>query len=111
MLRRLLCELTQEKGCFCLHGDARSQLVYDVLFHLHTQARKVRRRSAYLKVYEDLLAFGDGEITTSGYAPDFVEGWFDRRAKKGVIVTRADGCLEFTPAFADEILKKLRRYR
>jgi hypothetical protein len=109
-LRRLLHTIATQKGYFALHDDPLSHLVYDVLFALHTAAHKVAKPQRFLKAYPDLIAFGDGEITTGGYAEGFVEDWLELRMKAGDIVAR-DGRLTVSDAHRAAIEAQLAAFR
>jgi len=50
---------------------------------LHTAHHGPTTRDAYLEVYPAFIALGDGELSTGGYAPSFIEDWFDARVKGG----------------------------
>lgn len=92
-LRDLCSDIVEAKGHFSLHADETSWLVYDVLFQLYSSARLVRSREHYLEVYPHMLVMGQG-FSTGGYAPGFVEAWFDARAAAGDIVS-SEGGLRF----------------
>ncbi len=87
-LRRMLESTAVSKGYFALHDDARSHLVYDALFHLYASSPRTKDPANFVEAYPDLLAFGDGEITTGGYAPSFIESWWENRVKTGAIAKR-----------------------
>jgi hypothetical protein len=72
-LRRLLAAVASEKGYFALHADPASHLVYDVLFDLFASAHEVRTPESFLDAYRELIPFGDGDVRTGGYAPQFLE--------------------------------------
>jgi hypothetical protein len=111
ILRNVCRKLTLEKGCFALHEDELSYLVYDILFQLVTAAERVRSRAAYLDLYPDLLAFGDGGFSTQGYAPGFVESWFDRRLAEGAIIRTMLGRLRFSREFAEALQRRVAAFR
>lgn len=104
-LRALLAALAKEKGYFALHGDRQSHLVYDVLFDVYAKAGG----SDFLGAYESLLAFGDGEITTGGYAPDFLTDWLRDRRAAGQIIEH-DGTLRLSDAHAARVHRELAAY-
>lgn len=107
MLRNICRKLTIQKGYFALHADELSLLVYDFLFYLHTMSIPVDSKGSYLKIYPDLIAFGDGDFTTGGYAPDFIEDWITDRISQGKIVTTASGLLEFSEGFLKEFKRAI----
>jgi hypothetical protein len=88
-LRRLLRAIATEKGFLALHADPLSHLVYDVLFSLFAAAHPVATPCVFLDAYRDLLAFGDGDISTGGYAPGFVADWMNARLASAAFVERA----------------------
>ncbi|MEZ4317226.1 MAG: SMI1/KNR4 family protein [Myxococcota bacterium] len=92
-LRVLLREVATEKGYFAL---------------LHATARPVRSSDAFLESYRDLLAFGDGQITTRGYAPGFIEDWMKARRASAKIVER-NGTLVLSEAHRRAVADQLAR--
>lgn len=110
VLRRLLGTIATQKGCFALHDDPRSYLVYDLLFSLFVGAHTVRTPEAFLEAYPDLLALGDGEVRTRGYAPGFVAAWMQARLARGEIVER-DGTLALSDAHRDALEAQLVTFR
>jgi hypothetical protein len=105
-LRALLRTIATEKGYFALHADARSCLVYDVLFDLHTASHRVPTPDAFLEAYRDLMAFGDGDVTTAGYAPVFIADWMKTRLASGDIVER-EGVLVPSDAHREDVRSSL----
>ncbi|MCP5499818.1 MAG: SMI1/KNR4 family protein [Leptospiraceae bacterium] len=110
ILRNLLTELSQKKGYFALHEDDLSYLVYDIQFYLYSKYRKISSRKTFLKAYPNMLAFGDGEISTGGYAPGFVENWFDKRLKDGSIIEEDSGKLQFSVEYQKLVLQSIQNY-
>jgi hypothetical protein len=108
ILRRACRALSEEKGYFALHADAASYFVYDLLFFLASAAGPVKSQKAYLELYPELLAFGDGGFTTGGYAPGFVAEWLKKRLARGQIVKDPRGRLSFSEAFTRTMGRKLR---
>jgi hypothetical protein len=90
-LRRLLGSIATEKGYFALHADPHSYLVYDILFDLFAAAHAVHAPETFLDAYPDLIAFGDGEVSTGGYAPQFLTDWMKARVAGGAIVHQGHG--------------------
>lgn len=109
-IRSLCRKLTKEKGHFDLHADDLSLLVYDLLFYLYTMSNKVTDKAEYLEVYEVMVAFGDGEFTTGGYGPDFIEDWITNRLKHGEIVMGPSGGLVFSDKFLGEFNQKIKHF-
>ncbi|MCA9647071.1 MAG: SMI1/KNR4 family protein [Myxococcales bacterium] len=105
-LRALLVSLAEEKGYFALHGDPKSVLVYDLLFDLYTRAHAVGSVEAYLAAYPALIAFGDGDISTNGYAPGFVEDWLGQRIAEGLFRTE-NGKLVMADAQRSTVMQAL----
>src|SRR5262249_26067346 len=83
ILRNICRTLTVEKGYFALHADELSRLVYDTEFYLFTRSDGPCDKDAFLGIYRSLIALGDGEFTTGGYGPDFVESWLADRLSQG----------------------------
>ena len=109
VLRGLLRAIATEKGCFALHEDPLSLLVYDFVFDLHSKAHPIPSSEAFLEAYEGLLAFGDGEITTRGYAPGFIEDWMKARLAKAEIVER-NGKLALSETHRQSVAEQLARF-
>ena len=107
IIRKVCRRLTDEKGYFALHADDLSHLVYDIQFFLFTHSKEVRSEEEYLEAYQDMIAFGDGELSTRGYAPGFVENWMADRIEKRRIVKSAAGTLEFSDAYAQEFKRMI----
>lgn len=104
-LRRLAEAIVEEKGSFVLHGDALSRRMYDAQLWLYSRAHPVFTRERFLADYEKILALA-GELSTGGYAPAFVERWFDARLKTGALV-RKKGGVALTAKAADAIARRL----
>jgi hypothetical protein len=110
VMRRLLHAIATEKGYFALHDDPLSYLAYDFQFLLFSLAGKVRKPKEYLDAYEHLLAFGDGDVSTRGYAEAFIEEWLMARIKRGEIIRR-DGSLVVSDAHRAAMDTELARFR
>jgi SMI1/KNR4 family protein SUKH-1 len=108
-LRALCAAVTRSKGHFSLHADDQSVLVYDTLFLLYTRRHGSIPRDTYLAAYPELLVFGDGEFSTGGYAPAFVEDWFDSRVRAEHI-RAVTGGFEFADLFATKVEAALLEY-
>lgn len=109
-LRNLLTKLTLQKGCFALHGDDLSWLIYDIQFYLFTNNRNVRSKQAYFKDYPQMIAFGNNDIATGGYAEGFVSDWFDERFSKGQITKGFFSGLSFNKQYEQKVLEVVRGY-
>lgn len=108
-LRALLEAIAVEKGYFALHGDSKSYLVYDVLFDLHTTSPDASASEPFLDAYPRLIALGDGEVSTRGYAPAFIEAWLKKRLTTGTIVEHA-GRLVLTEPHRKVVARKMAKY-
>jgi len=108
--RSLLTSLTQTKGYFALHADSESQTAYDLQFFAHHTVCGPVDEPSYLKAYPEMIAFGDGEITTKGYGPSFVEEWLCNRIKAGLISKDAMSVLHLTGKFKDSLFAALKNY-
>jgi hypothetical protein len=60
-----------------------------------------------LEEYPRLIALGDGEFTTEGYAPSFISDWLSERIKEKKIVKSFWGGLKFGETYETELLEKL----
>lgn len=107
VIRKVCRQLTEKKGYFALHADPLSLLVYDIQFLLCSSATPVADKAGYLETYPTMLALGDGQLTTGGYAPAFVADWFDERQNAGHIVS-SNG-LSFSPGYRRELLERIRK--
>ena len=111
IIRNICRKLTIDKGCFALHADELSQLVYDIQFYLFTKSRGLTDKEVFLKAYPDMIVFGDGEFTTGGYAPDFITDWIKGRLAKGEIISTRTGTLRFSNEFLEAFIPKLREFQ
>jgi hypothetical protein len=107
IIRNLCRSLATEKGHFSLHADERSYLLYDILFYLYSTSHPETNEQRYLSAYPNMIVFGDGEVTTGGYAPGFIKDWLDKRRADGDIVADAAGRLRFTGSFVEALKAKL----
>src|SRR5690606_11427317 len=71
VLRNIFTELVHTKGYFALHGDPLSHLAYDIRFYLLTANHKITTWEEFIGAYPQLVALGNNEITTGGYAEGF----------------------------------------
>jgi hypothetical protein len=110
ILRRLLHATATEKGCFALHADDQSYLVYDLLFDLFVQSHAIADPEAFLQAYPSLIVIGDGDESTGGYAPAFLEDWMRGRLSRGEIVEVA-GRLKLSDEHRGRLLSGLARFR
>jgi hypothetical protein len=110
IIRAICHQLTVEKGFFALHADELSTLLYDVQFLLYSQAQPVTSKAAYLKIYPSIIALAGSEFSTGGYAPGFIEDWFDKRSAEGQIVANSSGHLAFTEAAEHALRQRLPPY-
>jgi hypothetical protein len=111
IMRKVCRSLALEKGYFALHADEKSYLLYDIQFHLYTTSHPVRTGQEYLKAYPEIIALGDGELTTGGYAPDFMKGWLNKRQSNGDIIVNAAGNLFFSKSFIETFVTRLREFQ
>jgi hypothetical protein len=110
IIRTICHRLTTEKGFFALHADELSTLLYDAQFLLYSQAQPVTSKAAYLKIYPNIIALAGGEFSTGGYAPGFIEDWFDKRSAEGQIAVNSSGHLAFTEAAEHALRQQLQHY-
>jgi len=93
-----------------LRSDDLSILVYDVLFYLYTKSNRLKDKDSYLKIYPDLIALGDGEFTTGGYAPDFIKDWITNRISQGKIVKNSNNSLVFKNEFLQDFKRAIHEF-
>lgn len=110
VLRNLLTELTNEKGYFALHADELSYLTYDIQFYLYSNVNKVSSIEKYLKEYPKLIAFGDNEISTNGYATGFISDWANQKTSNNEITKKLFKGYKFSPEYESDFLKRLKKY-
>jgi hypothetical protein len=110
IIRAISHQLTVEKGFFALHADALSTLLYDVQFLLYSQAHSVTSKAEYLAVYPTIVALADGQFSTGGYAPGFIEDWFDSRYSEAKIVADSSGRLTFSAAYEHDVRQRLQHF-
>lgn len=111
IVRNLCYKLTTEKQYFALHADELSMLLYDAQFLLYSQAHPVVSKADFLDVYPDIIALADGEFSTNGYAPDFIEDWFENRRTAGQIVVDPAGVFTFSEVYKRALRQRLLQYR
>ena len=110
VLRRICRKLTEEKGYFALHADEKSYLVYDIQFYLFSSQNLVASDKDYLSRYTEMIAFGDGEFSTGGYAPGFVEDWINERISAREIVKSSSGSLKLSDEFVQDFMRRIAAY-
>ena len=109
VLRNLFTRLTKEKGCFALHGDNLSYLAYGIQFYLLSINKKINSKEEFIKEYPGMVAMGNNEITTGGYA-NFFEDWFDEMVKEKIITRRLFSCYKFTDRYKKTLLEEIKKY-
>ena len=108
---RIICrQIVEEKGHFSLHADELSTLVYDIQFLLYSNSDPTTTRAKYLKKYPSIIAFGDGQFSTKGYAEGFITDWFESRMKAGQLCQLPSKALTLSPAFMAELKQKVKQY-
>ncbi|WP_326763723.1 SMI1/KNR4 family protein [Streptomyces sp. NBC_01591] len=121
-MRALAEAVVHDKGFFALHADARSTLMYDYLFWLYTSFNQVGSFDRYVRTppqyersyalpdYELMIVFGlvadPYDFSTGGYAPGFLEDWWNSRVASGRISGTADG-YRMTDAAVTALLDEL----
>jgi hypothetical protein len=117
-LRALARKITEEKGFFALYADADSHRMYDWMFWLYSQLATTTSFTHFVKLpaeqndyatpcYElmlpfDLVAAPFG-FKTGGFAPGFVEEWWNARVADGAIVP-VDGGYRFSAEAEQRLL-------
>jgi hypothetical protein len=108
-LRNLFRKLTTEKGYFGLHADPLSYLAYDIQFYLLTLNKKIRTKQEFIRDYPLMVAMGNNEISTGGYAA-FFEDWFDEKIKNKEIIKGLFSGLHFTNEYKHQLFDKIKQY-
>ncbi|MBI3221395.1 MAG: SMI1/KNR4 family protein [Bacteroidetes bacterium] len=108
-LRNLFTELIREKGYFGLHGDELSYLAYDIQFYLLSINNTIKSREQFAKEYPPMVAMGNNEITTNGYA-DFFLDWFDQKANSKQITKKLFGGFTFTDDYKRQLFERIKKY-
>lgn len=110
IIRNICKKITLEKGHFALHEDELSYLMYDIQFLLYTHANGRVRKAQYLEMYPKLIALAEGEFTTGGYAPGFVEEWLEKRLAAKEISKHFLGGLKFSEKYAKPMLSQIKAF-
>jgi hypothetical protein len=111
IIRNVCRSIAIEKGYFALHDDEKSYLLYDIQFHLYTAKHPLHTTKEYLEAYPGIIALGDGELTTGGYAPGFIEDWLSKRRGQGDIIDTPNGGLKFSESFFKVLTAKIRAFQ
>lgn len=109
ILRNLFTELTTGKGYFGLHADELSHLAYDIQFYLLSINKSIKSRDHFEKEYPPMVAMGNNEIMTGGYA-DFFLDWFDQKINSKQITKKLFGRLTFTDSYKRQLIDKIKKY-
>jgi len=109
-LRKLLIHLSKEKGYFALHADPLSYLVYDIQFYLYSKNHKVESEEEYFKVYPQMIAMTNHEISTGGYADGFMKDWMKQRISDQLIMKELSVGLKFHADYEAKILKEMSKF-
>lgn len=110
VLRSLFEELTNEKGYFALHADPLSYLAYDIQFYLLSINKKIKSKKQFIEEYPSMVAMGNNEISTGGYA-DFFSDWYDLRIKNKEIKSGFFSSLKFTDDYKATLFKQVEKYK
>ncbi|TBU85603.1 SMI1/KNR4 family protein [Phytopseudomonas dryadis] len=108
-MRAIALRLLEEKRCFALHADPLSYLLYDLQFWLYQYRQRIDRRRDYLDAYPALIALAGGGFSTGGYAPGFVEDWFERRVDERLLIESRHGIV-FSEAHKAWMLEQLQAF-
>lgn len=109
VIRKISIEILEEKKCFALHADELSSLLYDIQFLLFSNSHTVPTKKEYLDRYPDMIAFG-GAFSTGGYAPAFIDDWFEERMKHNAIIKTPQGYL-FSPTYRNILAERIKKYQ
>lgn len=110
VLRNLFTRLTKEKGVFGLHADSLSYLAYDIQFYLLSINKKINSKEQFIKEYPPMIAFGNNEISTGGYAPAFVEDWFNEKLKNKNITKGFFSSYKFSDNYRRNLFEQIKKY-
>lgn len=110
VLRNLFTKLVKEKGYFAFHADELSYLSYDIQFYLLSINKIIKTKEKFAKEYPTMVAMGNNDISTNGYAADFFLDWFDFRVKSNHIHKQLLGGLQFTVAYKQKLFEKIKAY-
>jgi hypothetical protein len=109
VLRNLFNELTTEKGYFALHGDELSYVAYDLQFYLLSINKDIKSREEFENDYPTMVAMGNNEISTGGYASFFLD-WFDEKINSEQIKKDAFGSLTFSDQYKQQLFEYIKKY-
>lgn len=110
VLRNLFKELTNEKGYFALHDDPLSYLAYDIQFYLLSINKKIKSKEQFIEEYPSMVAMGNNEISTGGYA-DYFSDWYDLRIKNKEIKSGIFSSLKFTDDYKAALFEQIEKYK
>jgi hypothetical protein len=110
VFRNLFTEITNEKGYFGLYGDSLSYLAYDIQFYLLSKSVKIYSKTIFFEKYPKMVALGNNEINTGGYAPSFIEKWFKEKIKNKQIIKTHFNFYEFTDDYKENLFEKIKLY-
>lgn len=121
-LRALARRITEAKGFFAVHADDDSHRMYDLMFWLYSQLTTATSFTHFVKLpaeqndyatpcYELMLPFdlvvAPFGFKTGGFAPGFVEDWWNARVAEAAIVP-VQGGWRFSAAAEQALLQSLR---
>lgn len=124
-LRALARRITEAKGFFAVHADDDSHRMYDLMFWLYSQLATATSFTNFVTLpaeqndyatpcYELMLPFdlvvAPFGFKTGGFAPGFVEDWWNARVTEGAIVP-VQGGWRFSAAAEQALLQSLRAER
>lgn len=110
VLRNLFTKLTKAKGYFALHGDPLSHLAYDIQFYLLTANQKVSSWDEFIERYPKMVAFGNNDISTGGFAKGFLQDWFNERLLNKAITKGLWSGYRFSEKYRKELLQQVKEY-
>lgn len=109
IIRNVCKQVAETKGYFAFHADDLSWLIYDIQFFLISSSHPTTEES-FLAIYPRLMALSDGDLTTGGYAPDFVSDWLKARIGNQEIEQLPNGTLTFSNGFRQEFFDRIAQY-
>ena len=102
-LRFLCLKVLKQKGFFSLHGEEDSARIYDLVFWAYQQKHSL---TEWRKTYENLMWGNMATFGITGYAPGFIEDWWNRHLQEGMLVRHGTE-YRFSEEFSALIRRKL----
>jgi hypothetical protein len=108
IIRKISKAVLEEKNYFALHADPLSYLLYDIQFMLYSETHSLISMKEYLETYPSMMTF-EGEFSTGGYSPSFVQDWAKEKTKNQQVVQSKRG-LRFTDDYLNSVNEAMENY-